>query len=125
MVARGFSQTYGVDFGDIFVLVAKIVSIRTLLSFGVALDFEIYQMDIKCAFLDGELNKDVYTTQLDGYETIGQKNLIHKLKKTIYGLKQAQRVWNDKINGFFKKLIFSSVNQIIEFMFWGTCVCVF
>jgi hypothetical protein len=47
MVAKGFSQTYGVDFGDIFALVAKIVSIRTLLSFGVALDFEIYQMDIK------------------------------------------------------------------------------
>jgi hypothetical protein len=117
MVARGFSQTYGVDFGNTFALVAKFVFIRTLLSFVVALDFQIYQMDVKCAFLNGELNKDIYMTQLDGYEAIGQKNLIYKLKKTIYGLKQAQRVWNKKINGFFKKLVFSSLNQIIEFMF--------
>ncbi len=117
MVARGFSQTYGVDFGDTFALVAKFVSIRTLLSFRVALDFEIYQMDVKCAFLNGELNKDIYMTQPDGYEAIGQKNLIYKLKKTIFGLKQTQKVWNEKINGFFKKLVFSSVNQIIEIMF--------
>jgi hypothetical protein len=89
MVASGFSQTYGVDFGDTFALVAKFVSIRTLLSFGVALDFKIYQMDIKCAFLNGEFNKDIYMTQLDGYEAIGQKNLIYKLKKTMFGLKQA------------------------------------
>jgi hypothetical protein len=75
MVARGFSQTYGVDFGDTFALVAKFVSIRTLLSFGVALNFEIYQMDVKCAFLNGELNKDIYMSQPDGYEVIGQKNL--------------------------------------------------
>lgn len=117
MVASGFSQTYGVDFGDTFALVAKFVSTRTLLSFGVALDFKIYQMDIKRAFLNGEFNKDIYMTQPNGYEAIGQKNLIYKLKKTMYGLKQAQRVWNEKINGFFKKLVFSSVNQIIAFMF--------
>jgi hypothetical protein len=102
--------------------VAKFVSIRTSLSFGVALDFKIYQMDIKCALSNGELNKDIYMTQSDGYETTGQKHLIYKLKKTMYGLKQAQKVWNEKINGFFKKLVFSSVNQIIAFMFRRTCM---
>lgn len=125
MVARGFSQTYGVDFGDTFALVAKFVSIRTLLSFWVTIDFEIYQMDVKCAFLNGELNKDIYMTQPDGYEAIGQKNLTYKLKKTMFRLKQTQRVWNEKINGFFKKLVFSRVNQNIEFIFWRTYMCVF
>jgi hypothetical protein len=117
VVVSGFSQTYGVDFGDTFALVAKFVSIRTSLSFGVALDFKIYQMNIKCALSNGELNKDIYMTQSDGFEAIGQKNLIYKLKKTMYGRKQAQKVWNEKINGFFKKLVFSNVNQIIAFMF--------
>jgi hypothetical protein len=89
-VAKGFSQTHGIDFNETFMLVMKFVSIYILLSLGVALDFEIHQMGIKYAFLNGDLDKSIYMTQLDGFEVVDHKDFVLKLKKIhVYKLKQA------------------------------------
>jgi hypothetical protein len=80
-VAKGFSQTHGIDFNETFMLVMKFVSIHTLLSLGITLDFEIHQMGIKYAFLNGNLDKSIYMTQLDGFEVVDHKDFVLKLKK--------------------------------------------
>jgi hypothetical protein len=93
-MTRGFTQTQGVDFGEMFAPITKFVFIHILLSFGVALDLEIYQMDVKSSFLNGKLNEKIYMNQPKGYEVARQGNLVCKLNKAIYDLRQTQRVWN-------------------------------
>jgi hypothetical protein len=80
-VVKGFSQIHGIDFNETFMLVMKFVSIHTLLSLGVALDFEMHQMGIKYAFLNGDLDKSIYMTQFDGFEVVDHKDFVLKLKK--------------------------------------------
>ena len=73
-------------------------SIHILLSIAVALDYEIWQMDVKTAFLNGFLEEDIYMIQPDGFKAKGQEDKVCKLLKSIYGLKQASRSWNIKFN---------------------------
>jgi hypothetical protein len=99
-VARGFTQTHGVNFGEMFAHVAKFVFIHILLSFGVTLDLEIHQMDVKSTFLNGKLNEKKYINQPKRYEVIRHGDLVYKLNKATYDLKQMQRVLNANISGF-------------------------
>ncbi len=95
LVARGFLQIHGIDFDKTYVPVAKFVSIKTMLALGAILDLEIHHMDVKCAFLNGELFEEVYMTQPKGFEVSRTKQaLVCKLNKSIYRLEQSQRVWN-------------------------------
>ena len=82
----------GADFGDIFSLVAKVTSIRLLLSVAAAFDFEVEQMDVKIAFLHGDLEEEIYMKQPEGFVVKGKKELACKLKKSLYGLKQSPRM---------------------------------
>ena len=95
LVAQGFSQVPGVDYFDTFAPVARLASIRTVLAFAAAEDYETGQIDIKAAYLNGELTKDekIYMKQAPGYEEPGEsgKVAVYKLKKSLYGLKQAGR----------------------------------
>jgi len=102
-VARGFTQTHGVDFGEMFALVTKFGFIHIILSFGITLDLEIHQMDVKSTFLNGKLNEKNYMNQPKGYKVAGHGALVCKLNKAIYDLKQVQRVWNARINRFLTK----------------------
>jgi hypothetical protein len=72
----------------------------TLLTLGVIPNLKIHQMDVHSAFLNGKFIEDVYMKQLDGYKVVNQGNLVCKLHKVIYGLKQTRRVWNTRINTF-------------------------
>ena len=74
--------------------VAMLKSIRILLSIAVCLDYEIWQMDVKTAFLNGNLEKDIYMQQLEGFVAGIKDNLVYKLQKSIYRLKQVSRSWN-------------------------------
>lgn len=94
LVAKGFTQREGIDYEETFSPVAMLKSIRILLSIAAHLDYEIWQMDVKTAFLNGSLEEDIYMKQPDGFIEKGQEHLICKLKKSIYGLKQASRSWN-------------------------------
>jgi len=76
LVAKGYSQVPGIDFGDIFSPVAKVTSIRLLLSVAVAFDFEVEQMDVKTSFLHGDLEEDIYMEQPECFAVKGRKELV-------------------------------------------------
>jgi hypothetical protein len=92
LVAKGYSQVEGIDFGEIFSLVAKLTSIRFILSVDVSFDFEVEHMDVKTTFLHGDLEEEIYMKQLECFVVKGKKELVCKLKKSMYGLKQSPRM---------------------------------
>lgn len=87
LVAKGYSQVAGVDFNETFAPVAKFTTIRTIVAIGAAMDLEMHQMDVKTAFLNGELEEDIYMDQPQGFVEEGKQHLVCKLKKSLYGLK--------------------------------------
>ncbi|KAL4590248.1 hypothetical protein LXL04_003174 [Taraxacum kok-saghyz] len=94
LVAKGFTQTHGIDFDDTFSPVAMIKSITILFAIVAYYDYEIWQMDVKTSFLNGHLLEDVYMVQPEGFVDKKHPNKVCKLKRSIYGLKQASRSWN-------------------------------
>ncbi|GKB71263.1 retrotransposon protein, putative, ty1-copia subclass [Tanacetum coccineum] len=97
LVAKGYTQTYSVNYGETFSPVADIRAIRILLAIAAFYDYEIWQMDIKIAFLNGHLSKDVYMVQPEGFVDPKHPNTVCKLQHSIYGLKQASRSWNKRL----------------------------
>ncbi|GJZ05863.1 retrotransposon protein, putative, ty1-copia subclass [Tanacetum coccineum] len=91
LVAKGYTQTYSVNNGETFSLVADIRAIRILLAIAAFYDYEIWQMDVKTAFVNGHLSKDVYMVQPEGFVDPKHPNKVFKLQRSIYGLKQASR----------------------------------
>lgn len=96
LVAKGFTQTYGIDYQETFAPVAKLNTVRILLSLASNLDWPLYQMDVKNAFLNGDLEEEVYMEIPPGFETSENANKVCKLKKSLYGLKQSPRAWFDR-----------------------------
>ncbi|KAJ9556017.1 hypothetical protein OSB04_010631 [Centaurea solstitialis] len=94
LVAKGFTQTHGIDYDETFSPVAMLKSIWILMAISAYFNYEIWQMDVKTAFLNGKLTKDVYMQQPEGFVDPKNPNKICKLPKSIYGLKQASRSWN-------------------------------
>ena len=94
LVAKGYSQRYGIDYVETFSPVVKFSSIQALLAYAVENNMQIHQMDVVTAFLNGELNEDIYMEQPEGYSVKGKEHLVCKLQKSLYGLKQSPRCWN-------------------------------
>jgi hypothetical protein len=105
LVARGFTQTYRVDYNETFAPVAKFTSIRCILALTTLEDMEIRQMDMKTTFLNGELEEEIYMEQLQGFVHQGGEHLVCKLQKSLYGLKQSP-AWNQKLDAFLKSIEF-------------------
>jgi hypothetical protein len=103
IVAKGYSQVEGIDFNETFAPVLRPESLRFILSFSSANNFIADNMDVKTAFLYGDLDEEVYMEIPEGYD-IDRKKKVFKLKKSIYGLKQASRIWNEKFTEEVKKL---------------------
>ena len=91
LVAKGFKQIQGVDYDETFSPVAMLKSIRILLAIATFYDYEIWQMDVKTAFLNGNLSEDVYMIQPEGFVDPTNARKIFELRKSIYGLKQASQ----------------------------------
>jgi hypothetical protein len=91
LVAKGYSQIPGIDYNDVFSPVVKHSSIRTLFNIVAMHDYELEQLDVKIAFLHGELEEDIYMDQLEGFVVPRKEDLVCRLKKSLYGLKQSPR----------------------------------
>jgi hypothetical protein len=108
LVAKGFRQIQGIDYNETFSPVAMLKSVRLLLSIAAYYDYEIWQMDVKTAFLYGILTEDVHMVQPEGFVDPANARKVYKLQRSIYGLKQASQSWNHrfddvvKIFGFIK-----------------------
>ena len=103
LVAKGYHQREGVDFHEVFAPVARWDTIRMLIALAAEKGWNVFQLDVKSAFLQGELNEAVYVEQPKGFEIQEEQGKVYKLKKALYGLKQAPRAWYSRIDGYFKK----------------------
>ncbi|GKE63973.1 retrovirus-related pol polyprotein from transposon TNT 1-94, partial [Tanacetum coccineum] len=100
LVAKGYRQDEGIDFEESFAPVARIKPIRIFIANAASKNIIIYQMDVKTAFLNGELNEEVYVSQPEGFVDPDHPIHVYRLKKAMYGLKQAPRAWYDTLSGF-------------------------
>ena len=98
LVAKGFKQKEDLDFFDTFSPVSRITSIRLLISIAAIHNLEIHQMDVKTAFLNGDLEEEIYMDQPEGFIQQGHENKVCKLTKSLYGLKQAPKQWHEKFD---------------------------
>ena len=106
LVAKGFKQSHGIDYDETFSPVVMLKSIRILLAIAAYYDYEIWQMDVKTAFLNGNLIEDVYMTQPEGFVNPESSHKVCKLQRSIYGLKQASRSWNLRFDEAIKEFDF-------------------
>ena len=106
LVAKGFSQVEGIDYTETFSPVAKMNSIRLVLSLAASLKWEVHQMDVKSVFLHGDLHEEIYMEQPIGFIQT-DSSLVCRLKKSLYGLKQAPRAWYAKMDSFLLESGFS------------------
>ncbi|CAJ2678824.1 unnamed protein product [Trifolium pratense] len=98
LVAKGFRQRENIDFFDTFSPVTRITSIRVLISIAAIYNLEVHQMDVKTAFLNGDLEEEIYMEQPEGFVVHGQETKVCKLEKSLYGLKQAPKQWHEKFD---------------------------
>jgi hypothetical protein len=103
LVSEGFTQVEGLDFGETYAPVARLESIRILITYATNHDFKLYQMDVKSTFLNGPLQELVYVDQLPGFEDPRKPNHVFLLHKVLYGLKQAPRAWYECLKDFLLK----------------------
>ncbi|GJT44908.1 putative ribonuclease H-like domain-containing protein, partial [Tanacetum coccineum] len=91
LVAQGYRQEEGVDYDEVFAPVARIEAIRLFLAFASFMGFTVYQMDVKSAFLYGNITEEVYVKQPPGFEDPAHPNKVYRVVKALYGLHQAPR----------------------------------
>lgn len=103
LVAKGYKQQYGVDYKEVFDPVARHDTIRLVVSLAAQNSWPIFQMNVKSAFLNGDLLEQVYVDQPSGYVQQGSEEKVYKLKKALYGLKQAPKAWYSCIDVYFSK----------------------
>eukprot|EP00253_Pinus_taeda_P006304 PITA_06304 len=106
-VARGFSQVEGIDYDDNFSPVARYSSIISMLALSAQMGWKIHQMDVKTAFLNGNIEEEVYIEQPEGFETFDRESHVCRLKRALYELKQAPRAWYTRIDNYFTRLGFT------------------
>jgi hypothetical protein len=93
LVAHSFVQREGIDFDDTFTPVARIESVRLLFTLAAQEGWRVHHMDVKSAFLNGDLKEEVYVHQPPGFVIPGKEGKVLRLRKALYGLRQAPRAW--------------------------------
>jgi hypothetical protein len=106
LVARGYVQKQGIDFEKVFAPVATMESVKVNLCLVAHYNWIVYHMDVKSTFLNGDLTEEVYVSQPPGFINRGQEGKVLKLHKALYGLRQAHRAWNAKLDVELKRLGF-------------------
>jgi hypothetical protein len=115
LVAKGYSQREGIDFDEVFAPVARLETVRVLLALAAHGNWQIRHMDVKTAFLNGDLREEVYVSQPPGFQDPGKVKKVLKLHKALYGLKQAPKAWNTKLDSELISLGFEkcSVEHVV------------
>ncbi|KAL9256969.1 Retrovirus-related Pol polyprotein from transposon TNT 1-94-like protein [Drosera capensis] len=103
LVAKGFTQKEGVDYNEIFSPVVRHTSIRVLLTLVAHQNLKLEQLDVKTAFLHGNLKEEIYMRQPEGFSIEGKEDYVCRLHKSLYGLKQSPRQWYKKFDSFMIK----------------------
>nr|GEX83528.1 ribonuclease H-like domain, reverse transcriptase, RNA-dependent DNA polymerase [Tanacetum cinerariifolium] len=106
LVAKGYIQEHGIDFEEVFAPVSRMESIRLLLAIAANNNWEVHHLDVKYAFLHGDLKEEVYVTQPEGFIKTQDQEKVYRLIKALYGLRQALRAWNIKLDNTLKTLDF-------------------
>ena len=100
LVAQGYVKEEGINYEETYAPVARLDVIRLILSFACSNDFQLFQMDVKSAFLNGIIKEEVYLEQPPGFEDCDHPDWVYQLHKALYGLKQAPRAWYEKLSSF-------------------------
>ncbi|GJR03079.1 putative ribonuclease H-like domain-containing protein [Tanacetum coccineum] len=100
LVAQGYTQEEGINYDEVFALVARIEAIRLFLAYASFKDFVVYQMDVKSAFLYGKIEEEVYVCQPPGFEDPNFPDRVYKVEKALYGLHQAPRAWYETLSTY-------------------------
>ncbi|GJX57637.1 retrovirus-related pol polyprotein from transposon TNT 1-94 [Tanacetum coccineum] len=103
LLVQGYNQQEGIDYDETFAPVARLEAIRIFLAFATYMNFIVYQMDVKSAFLNGKLKEEVYVKQPPGFESNEFSNHVCKLDKSLYGIKQAPRAWYETLSTYITK----------------------
>jgi hypothetical protein len=121
LVAQGFSQVEGLDFGEIFTIVACLKAIRILLTFATSKGFKLYQIDVKNAFLNGVIQEEVFVRQPPGFKYPKYSNRVYKLSNDLYGLKQVSQTWYARLKTFLLEdgYMMGSVDRTIFTLKYG------
>ena len=106
LVAKGYAQRQGVDFDEVFAPVARMETVRLLLALAAHCGWQVHHMDVKSAFLNGDLAEEVYVHQPPGFINSGEEHKVLRLHKALYGLRQAPRAWNAKLDASLTSLGF-------------------
>ncbi|GJW04938.1 retrovirus-related pol polyprotein from transposon TNT 1-94 [Tanacetum coccineum] len=106
LVAQGYTQEEGIDYDEVFALVARIEAIRLFLAYASFKDFVVYQMDVKSAFLYGKIEEEVYVCQPSGFEDLEFPDRVYKVEKALYGLHQALRAWYETLSTYLLDITF-------------------
>ena len=111
LVAQGFAQKFGLDYEETFSPVVRFESVRCVVALGAQHKLQLHQMDVSTAFLHGELNEEVYMKQPEGFIEQGNEQLVCRLKRSIYGLKQSPRCWNHALDSRLKEMGFKQTSS--------------
>nr|GEX59844.1 ribonuclease H-like domain, reverse transcriptase, RNA-dependent DNA polymerase [Tanacetum cinerariifolium] len=113
LVAKGYVQEQGIDFDEVFAPVTQIETVSLILALAAYHRWQIHHLDVKSVFLHGDLKEEVYVTQPEGFIQQGNSKKVYKLTKALYGLRQAPRAWNVKLDQTLKSLDFKKYDLII------------
>ncbi|XP_075088615.1 uncharacterized protein LOC142170623 [Nicotiana tabacum] len=130
LVAKGFTQKEGIDYFDTYAPVARITSIRVLLSLASIYDLYVHQMDVKTAFLNGNLSEEIYMQQPEGFVLPGNEKKVCKLIKSLYGFKQAPKQWHERFDSVILStgFVHNNADKCIYSKFtkeYGVIICLY
>lgn len=122
LVAQGFSQVPGIDYQDTFAPVVRSASLKTALAIFISLGWIAWTMDVVSAFLNGDLTEEIFMKQPPGFTVNGQEDRVLQILKSLYGLKQASRIWNKKFTAVLKDLGFTQlISDYCVFIRYDEC----